>query len=365
MPDDRPRSSASSGIQGLVELSSTIGDDAGVIDGKTPIRGRFCPFESPGPRRKRLRGRVVTLVFGGGAEYLEGIAETECIVKLAKHCETLLGGNSGSRVIALVMREERRTGQRPGHCNRGFRIGGGQGRLHPAAPFGKQAPPVPERPQSSAKLKRSSDFLAVHAQVSASRMLSTSASARWNHEVVARPERCRTVTDQGKTPLGMGLLKKGALPAAFSWSSANSRIVSSIEKRGAPSGSSISRTRLLSTSDARPVKRSRSIVPAAGTTSSMASTVAPPAKKSEAAKEGLLTGREEVVAPGNGVAECLLAGREIPRASREHRQPVFEMLEEQCRRKELDSGRCQFDSERQAIEAPAISQRSQRCRWLR
>jgi hypothetical protein len=57
-----------------------------------------------------------------------------------------------------------------------------------------------------------------------------------------------------------------------------------------------------------------------------------PGKDGEAAEEGAFLLGEEVVAPGDGVAEGLLAGRQIALPAGQERQPPFQAGEERDRR---------------------------------
>src|SRR5215204_2311936 len=60
-------------------------------------------------------------------------------------------------------------------------------------------------------------------------------------------------------------------------------------------------------------------------------------KDPESPKEALLLWREQVVAPGDGVAQRALASRRIPWAAREQRQPWFQQLQERVGWQDLDA----------------------------
>ena len=67
----------------------------------------------------------------------------------------------------------------------------------------------------------------------------------------------------------------------------------------------------------------------------------------------LFFGCQELIAPGNGVAERLLAVREIARAAGEDAEAVGEPGEQGGDGEDLHSGRGQFDRERQSVQTLA------------
>jgi hypothetical protein len=69
-------------------------------------------------------------------------------------------------------------------------------------------------------------------------------------------------------------------------------------------------------------------------------------------EHGLFVGVEQVMAPGDGVAQGALPGRGVPRASRQERQAVFQPRQERFRRKQADPRRRQLDGQGQPIQPP-------------
>lgn len=113
--------------------------------------------------------------------------------------------------------------------------------------------------------------------------MSCSASSRSSHHACsgpvnsassARPRKCRACA----CPIS------SASPLSLSFSRAYSWMVSSIIKRGSPSGPSSCRSRLLSTSEETPSKASMGRSPCASQTASIASSVRPPEKMAIRAK---------------------------------------------------------------------------------
>jgi hypothetical protein len=122
-----------------------------------------------------------------------------------------------------------------------------------------------------------------------------------------------------------------------------SRIVSSIPKR------SPSRwTRLWATSEA-------SVSSSAPQTSSAASSVKPPAKTPSRAEELFLAVVEEVVAPGERVAQRLLPRGKVACAAGQKLQALAEPLQHRFGREQRDPRRRQLERERQPVEAYATA----------
>ena len=76
-------------------------------------------------------------------------------------------------------------------------------------------------------------------------------------------------------------------------------------------------------------------------------------KDGQAAEDGLLLRREEIVAPGDRIAHRLLAGREGAGAARQERQPLLQPLQQRLRREDLDPRGGQLDGQRQPVEPGA------------
>ena len=113
---------------------------------------------------------------------------------------------------------------------------------------------------------------------------------------------------------------------------------------------------LAAAGSARPVPRRRrgpERPPSGAATASAASRVKPPGKDREPAKERLLVGGKQVVAPGDRVAHRALPGRQIPSATRQQGQAPFQASQERSRRQHFDPRRGQLDGEGQAIQPPA------------
>ena len=140
-----------------------------------------------------------------------------------------------------------------------------------------------------------------------------------------------------------------ASPEASSRSAANSRIVSSIQKR-----SSVKRRRLFSTSDC-------SVSRSASATSSAASSVHPPAKTESARNRRCSSAREEVVRPLDRRAQRLLAGLGVP-AALEQVEPLGQALEDLSRGKHRRAGGSQLDRERQPVQTSQSSAIAPRAR---
>ena len=138
-------------------------------------------------------------------------------------------------------------------------------------------------------------------------------------------------------------------------SAANSRIVSSIVNRGSSTpgseeASTRDTTRLLSTSDARISRTLLSSGIPGPQTASAASRVKPPAKTASRPNSARSSGLEEIVAPRDRVAQCLLPLRQVARPAREQGQPEIQPVEQRLRREQLDPGRRQLDRQRQPVE---------------
>ena len=61
------------------------------------------------------------------------------------------------------------------------------------------------------------------------------------------------------------------------------------------------------------------------------------------AEEGLLMWGEQIMTPGDGVTQCLLAGWGVSRPAREYLEAIAEALEERLGWEELDPRRGEFD----------------------
>ncbi len=67
-------------------------------------------------------------------------------------------------------------------------------------------------------------------------------------------------------------------------------------------------------------------------------------------EQRLLVRRQQVVAPGDGVAQGPLAGRQVARAAGQQRQPALHPLEHRPRRQRPDAGGGQLDRQRQPVQ---------------
>ena len=90
----------------------------------------------------------------------------------------------------------------------------------------------------------------------------------------------------------------------------------------------------------------------ASATSSAASSVQPPAKTESARKTRCSSSDEEVVAPGDGRPECLLAGVGVSAAFQQI-EAIGEAIENLHRSKRLRAGGSELDCEREVVEASA------------
>jgi hypothetical protein len=64
-----------------------------------------------------------------------------------------------------------------------------------------------------------------------------------------------------------------------------------------------------------------------------------PGEDRQPPKQRLLLGRQEIVAPGDGVAQRALSPRGVPRATREQRQALLEPRQHRLRRQDAHPGR--------------------------
>ena len=183
------------------------------------------------------------------------------------------------------------------------------------------------------------------AQSSTARTLSISGAIRSNVPlagtpiVAAVPARSASSSSQSS----WSRRRASSSPEASSRSRANSRIVSSIQKRSSPSASVRRRTRLLSSRDAS-VSRSES------QTASAASSVQPPRKTASRANSCLLVVVEQVVAPGDRGAQRGVALVGIA-AALEQIEPLPDPLEQLLGAEQLDACRGELDREREPVEA--------------
>ena len=146
------------------------------------------------------------------------------------------------------------------------------------------------------------------------------------------------------------------LARSSSRSRANSRIVSSIVKRGSPSGSSSCRSRLWSTRRSSPSRTSRIAVPIRlADRLGRLERRSRPTKTASARNSALLGCVEQVVAPGDRVAQRLLPRRQVARAAGQQRQALLQARQQRLRGEQLDPRRGQLDRQRQAVEAAQIS----------
>src|SRR5688572_2629234 len=74
-------------------------------------------------------------------------------------------------------------------------------------------------------------------------------------------------------------------------------------------------------------------------------------ENSKTAEKRLLLRAEEVVAPGNGSIESLLAGGEVSRPAAQELEAPLQALQDGLRREELGTSGCKLYSEGEAVEA--------------
>ena len=202
--------------------------------------------------------------------------------------------------------------EEPGRARRRPAAGQRQRRGEPPAPLGP-VPPGPARTGSAPRpgAAPAPAWPCSTCHPSAARRLSCSRSRRSSHGLVrprAAPAPC---LGQGEVVARRARRRTAASsPLAASRSRANSRTVSSSREAGLAVRAAASwRSRLLSTSAARPVEHVPAGAPAGGAHGLGGVQVAAPGEDRQAAEQGLLRRREQVVAPVERRAQRLLAGR--------------------------------------------------------
>ena len=126
------------------------------------------------------------------------------------------------------------------------------------------------------------------------------------------------------------------------------------EARLASRAGALCRTRLLSTSEAMPSRTSMPRIRPSPATASAASSVQPADEDGQAPEERLLGGVEQVVAPGDRVAQGPLprrASRRLPPVS--SGKPRSRRASSASGGSSLDAGGGQLDGQRQPVEPPA------------
>ena len=163
-------------------------------------------------------------------------------------------------------------------------------------------------------------------------------------------ERGRQLLREGEIGAGMPLAATASTdPAASRRSNAYSRIGSSIEKRGSPRTSPL-RTRLWSTSDARPSSTSTPRSSLGPATASARARSKPPMNTANALEQATVGRVQQLVAPHDRAAQRSLALRDVGRPHARLVEPAFEPLVDRRRREEPDPRRGQLDGERHAPE---------------
>ena len=130
-------------------------------------------------------------------------------------------------------------------------------------------------------------------------------------------------------------------------------MVSSIRKRGSPSGDPTRLKRLLSTSEPRAVEHVETKLAVRVADRQRAVDGAAADEDGEPSEERALRRVQQVVAPGDGPAQGALSLGDIAGAARQERQAPVEPGEDRHRIEELAAGRSQLDREREAVEADA------------
>ena len=179
-------------------------------------------------------------------------------------------------------------------------------------------------------------------QSKAARKLSSSAWSRSSHAFWSGPRSSGSARSaKARLHARWRSRRPASSPSCRSRSSAYSRIVSSIAKRGSSSEPS-SLTRLLSISDARPSSTSRS----PPQTRSAASSVQPPANTARRAKSLRRVSLEEAVTPVERRPESLVPLRPITRASGQEVESLVEPREQRGRRQQDDTRCGELDRKR-------------------
>lgn len=123
--------------------------------------------------------------------------------------------------------------------------------------------------------------------------------------------------------------------------------------RGSSPSRSVCCSKLLSSSDATPSSTEKARSSAAWHTGFGSLQGAAADEDGEPAEEALLLIRQQVVAPLDGVAQCLLAGGQIAWAPGEEVQAMRETLEQGLWGQQLAARRRQFDGQRQSVQTHA------------
>ena len=142
-------------------------------------------------------------------------------------------------------------------------------------------------------------------------------------------------------------------PRAPSCSTAYSRIVSRSRKRGSPSGASSTLTRLWSASAISPSSRSPPSSADGPQTASTDVEVAAAGEDRQPVEQQPAAVVEQVVAPGDGATERLLARRQVARAGGQDVELVLQAGEDRVGRQELDPGRGKLDRQGHPVEPRA------------
>ena len=164
-------------------------------------------------------------------------------------------------------------------------------------------------------------------------------------ELVGGTQVRRGLRGQLHEELRMSLLDVGGFPGCDELFSAElADRLQHAEARLAVAAARPLRARLLATSDETPSSTSVPSRPSTPQTASAASRVQPPTKTRQPTEQGLLARLEQVVAPGDGVAQRLLAGRQVARATGQQRQALLQPREHRLRRQDSHAGRRQLDA---------------------
>ena len=160
--------------------------------------------------------------------------------------------------------------------------------------------------------------------------------------------------DERDVPVAMACLDR-ARPRrrASSRSAANSRIVSSSRKRGSPSATSSTLSRLWSTSAISPSRMSPPELGRRAADRLGGLEVAAAGEDRQPIEQPPAAVVEQVVAPGDRAAQRLLAGRQVARAGGQDVELLLEPGEDRLGRQELDPRGGELDRERHAVQAGA------------
>src|SRR5215208_1749890 len=187
-------------------------------------------------------------------------------------------------------------------------------------------------------------------QESAALMLSCSRSSRSNHAASSGPHNLGSACSaRARKYSAWARFMAPASVVSSNFSSANSRMVSSITRRGSAPGSSSWRNRLLSNSEETPSSVSMGRSPRGSHTASMPSRVLPP-EKTQPRKEHLLSLVEHLVAPRDRVPQGPLPLWQVSGPAGQQLEAVAQTREHRLRGKQLYPRRRELYGQGQSVE---------------